>query len=54
MREIFGSDFGILLSNFHWFDPNTATLFLYHFREFSLNFIIKKAIDWILVNNWSW
>ena len=31
MREIFHSIFGVLLSNFHWFDPVTAFLFLYHF-----------------------
>ena len=51
-REIFHWIFGILIINFHWFDPVTAFLFLYHFREFSFNFIIKKPIDWIL--SWIW
>ena len=31
MREIFHWILGILLSHFHWFDPVTAFLFLYHF-----------------------
>ena len=30
-REIFHWIFRNLLSTFHWFDPVTATLFLYHF-----------------------
>jgi len=52
MNEIFLSNFGILLSNFHWFDPVTAFLFLYHFLinfdEFQGN-IISIWFKFILI-----